>query len=67
MPISIEGSLTGQSLIWSGIYTDNFYSSPALFEELKSLGFDACGTVRLNRIGLTKTFKIKDRLLKGKN
>ncbi len=49
------------------VYTDNFFSSPALFGELKSLGFEACGTVRLNRTGLTKTFKIKDNLPKGKN
>ncbi len=49
------------------VYTDNFYYSPALFGELKSLGFEECGTVQLNRIGLTKTFKIKDKLTKGKN
>ena len=34
------------------IYTDNFYSSPALFAELREEGFGACGTVRVNRRGL---------------
>ena len=31
------------------IYTDNFYSSPLLYADLKSRGFNACGTVRSNR------------------
>ena len=33
------------------VYTDNYYSSPALFGDLQHLGFGACGTVRKNRCG----------------
>ena len=34
------------------VYTDNFYSSPALFGDLRRLGFGACGTVRINQRGV---------------
>lgn len=47
------------------VYTDNFYSSPALFMELKSKGFEACGTVRKNCRGLSTTFQAMN-LDKGK-
>ena len=43
------------------IYCDNFYSSPELFS---TVGFQACGTVRSNRRGLSKVFKSK-KLQKG--
>ena len=51
-------SLT-QNLQYKGyhVYTDNFYSSPALFAELHGLEFEACGTVRKDRRGLIQTFK----------
>ena len=39
------------------VYTDNFYSSPALFVELRERGFGACGTVRTNRRGLPPEMK----------
>jgi hypothetical protein len=39
------------------VYTDNYYSSPALFSELHDLGFGACGTVRVNRRGLPPEMK----------
>ena len=39
------------------IYTDNFYSSPDLFIELKMKGFEACSTVRINRLGIPKEFQ----------
>ena len=45
------------------VYTDNYYSSPALFGDLRRLGFGACGTVRLNRQGLPK--EVKATLKKG--
>ena len=45
------------------VYTDNYYSSPALFGDLRRLGFGACGTVRLNRRGLPK--EVKATLKKG--
>ena len=41
------------------VYTDNFYTSPSLFTDLHHNGFDACGTVRLDRKGITETFKKK--------
>ena len=39
------------------IYTDNYYSSPALFGDLRHLGFCACGTVRMNRRGVPAEMK----------
>ena len=44
-------------------FTDNYYSSPALFAELRDLGFGACSTVRINRCGLPA--EIKATLAKG--
>ena len=46
------------------IFMDNFYSSPALYHDLYNKGFGACGTVRIDRKGLSDTFKTK-RLKKG--
>ena len=34
------------------VYTDNFYSSPAVFTDLMAKGFGAVGTVRRNRRGI---------------
>ena len=34
------------------IYTDYFYSNPALFKELTEKGFGACGTARRDRRGI---------------
>lgn len=34
------------------VYTDNLYTSPKLFAELRFRGFGACGTLRLNRRGI---------------
>ena len=46
------------------MYTDNYYSSPALFGDLQRLGFGACGTVRKNRRGLPDEMT-KAKLKKG--
>ena len=45
------------------VYTDNFYTSPALFLDLHSKGFGACGTVRVNRRGVPS--EMQQRLQKG--
>ena len=37
------------------VYTDNFYSSPALFRELTDNGFGACGTARKDRRGISRS------------
>ena len=37
------------------VYTDNFYSSPALFKALTDSGFGACGTDRKDRRGIPKS------------
>ena len=42
---------------------DNFYSSPALFQDLRRHGFGACGTVRTNRRGVPE--EMKSKLQKG--
>ena len=39
------------------IYTDNYYTGPALFRELRERGFGACGTVRVNRKGMPPEMK----------
>lgn len=39
------------------MYTDNFYTSPALFSELIANGFEACGIVRCDRKGIPKDFQ----------
>jgi hypothetical protein len=41
------------------VYTDNYYTSPELFSELLENGFDACGTVRANRKGISPFFQEK--------
>ena len=45
------------------LYTDNFFTSPELYSELHSRGFEACGTLRLNRHGVPP--EAKDNLQKG--
>ena len=39
------------------LYTDNFYSSPALFPELTERGFGACGTARKDRRGIPTSIR----------
>ena len=46
------------------VFTDNFYSSPALFRDLAEKGFGACGTAQKDRRGIP--LSIRDaRLRKG--
>ena len=45
------------------VYVDNYYTSPALFSELRERGFGACGTVRVNRRGMPP--ELKKNLEKG--
>ena len=47
------------------LYTDNYYTSPLLFAELRSRGFGACGTLRLNRRGIPSEAKLVKVLKKG--
>lgn len=37
------------------LYVDNYYTSPALFEELSKKNIRCCGTIRTNRVGYPKT------------
>ena len=44
------------------LYCNNYYTSPVLFSSLHTLGFGACGTVRMDRRGMPKevtTAKLK--------
>ena len=43
------------------MYTDNYYTSPALYADMTHLGFGGCGTVRCNRRGLPPEMKAKLR------
>ena len=52
------------------LYMDNFFSSPALFDDLHTKTINCCGTVRPNNKGMPKNFghemKIKRGVLKTK-
>uniref|UniRef100_A0A1X7SVN5 PiggyBac transposable element-derived protein domain-containing protein n=1 Tax=Amphimedon queenslandica TaxID=400682 RepID=A0A1X7SVN5_AMPQE len=51
--------------IWNvKVYTDIFNTSPALFSQLHDHRFEACGTVRINRVGISKEFQ-KYEVAKG--
>ena len=47
------------------LFTDNFYSSPILFEYLKANGFEACSTIDIKRLNVPKYLKsLKTELAK---
>ena len=48
------------------MYMDNFYSSPALFQDLREQGFEACGTLRSNRVGIPEDIR-SAKLKKGES
>ena len=48
------------------IFMDNFYSSPALFQDLKEERFEARGTLRTNRRGIPEELK-STKLRKGES
>ena len=41
------------------VYIDNYYLTPNLFLDLHEKGFRACGTVSLNRTGMSKVWPKK--------
>ena len=48
------------------VYTDNFYTSPELFNDLYAWGFGASGTVRANQKGLPREVT-QMKLKRGEN
>lgn len=48
------------------VYMDNFYSSPSLFRDLREQGFEACGTLRANRVGIPEDIR-SAKLKKGES
>ncbi|KAL7406584.1 hypothetical protein ABVT39_022659 [Epinephelus coioides] len=49
------------------IYMENFYSGVELFQDMKSKGLNACGTVRANRKGLPKNKMLTKQTSLGKH
>ena len=47
------------------LYFDNYFTSPKLLTDLKSIGTYACGTVRAGRKGLPPSFKEKKKVDRG--
>ena len=41
--------VSGFENTWLELYTDNFYTSPILYNHLYNRGINACGTVRCDR------------------
>ncbi|XP_071954166.1 piggyBac transposable element-derived protein 4-like [Antedon mediterranea] len=41
------------------VYMDNYFSSPAVFQDLENQGTGACGTMRCDRIGTPQSIKVK--------
>ena len=39
------------------VFTDNFYSSPALFRDFLTWGFGTCGTARKDRCGIPPSLR----------
>lgn len=48
------------------VYMKNFYTSPALFRDLREKQFEACGTIRYNRAGIPEDIR-SAKLKKGES
>ena len=48
------------------VYMDNFYTSSALFRDLRDRGFEACGTIRSNGVGIPEDIR-SAKLKKGES
>lgn len=57
LSFDVVTSLVNKEYLGSGyiVYCANFYTSPALFQHLRELGFGACKTYRQSRVGVPAT------------
>jgi hypothetical protein len=57
MHATVAGLMRRVENVGHELYTDNFFSSPDLFDDLHDRKINCCGTVRLNRKDMPQEFR----------